>query len=56
MTPEQAIINILKEQINTYKILHDLLKEERICLVDINAEKIADISKEKDTVIMTQTS
>ena len=52
MTPEQAIIKILKEQINAYKALHDLLKEERICLVDINAEKIADISKEKDTVIM----
>ncbi|GBD95548.1 MAG TPA: flagellar protein FlgN [Nitrospirae bacterium] len=52
MTSERAIIRILKEQINTYKMLHDLLKKERLCLVDINAEKIAEISKEKDTVIM----
>ena len=52
MTSERAIIRILKEQINTYKMLHDLLKKERLSLVDINAEKIAEISKEKDTVIM----
>ncbi len=52
MTPEIAIENILKEQINTYKTLHDLLKRERICLVNIEAEKLEEISKEKDTVIM----
>ena len=52
MTLERAVIRILKEQINTYKMLHDLLKKERLCLVELNAEKIAEISKEKDTVIM----
>lgn len=52
MTSDQAIISILKEQVNTYKMLLDLLKDERKCLVDINAERIEDISKEKDTVIM----
>ena len=52
MTPETAIENILKEQINTYRAFHDLLKKERTCLVNIEAEKLEEISKEKDTVIM----
>ncbi len=52
MTSDQAIISILKEQINTYKILYDILKKERACLIDINAEEVEEISKEKDTVIM----
>ena len=52
MTSERAIENILKEQINTYKVFHDLLKKERTCLVNIEAEKLEEISKEKDTVIM----
>ncbi len=52
MTSEIAIENILKEQINTYKVFHDLLKKERTCLVKIEAEKLEEISKEKDTVIM----
>jgi flagellar biosynthesis/type III secretory pathway chaperone len=52
MTSEKAIESILKEQINTYKMLYDLLKKERECLVHIDAEKVAEISKEKDTVIM----
>ena len=34
------------------KILLDLLKDERKSLVDIDADKIEDISKEKDTVVM----
>ncbi len=52
MTSDTAIINILKEQINTYKMLNDLLKKERDCLINIDAEKVEEISKEKDTVIM----
>lgn len=52
MTSDKAIISILKEQIDTYKILLELLKRERECLVDINAEKVEEISKEKDTVVM----
>jgi flagellar biosynthesis/type III secretory pathway chaperone len=51
-TSEKAIISILQEQINSYKMLHDLLKKERECLVKMKADKVADISKEKDTVIM----
>ncbi len=52
MISEAAIVNILKEQIKSYRILHDLLKKERVSLIDIDAEKISEIAKEKDTVIM----
>ncbi|RJQ13382.1 MAG: flagellar protein FlgN [Nitrospiraceae bacterium] len=52
MTSDRAILNILKEQINTYKTLLDLLNRERVCLIDIDAEKVEEISKEKDTVVM----
>lgn len=52
MTCDRAVISILKEQINAYKILFDLLKKERACLVDFDAEKVEEISKEKDTVVM----
>jgi len=52
MTSDQAIISILREQVNSYKILLDLLIDERKSLVDIDADRIEDISKEKDTVVM----
>lgn len=52
MTSDTAIISILKEQLNTYKMLHNLLKKERSCLINIESEKVEEISKEKDTVIM----
>ncbi len=52
MTPVQAITSILKEQINSYKMLLDLLQKERICLINIDAEKIEEFSKEKDTILM----
>lgn len=52
MTSDTAIINILKEQINTYKVLYSLLKKERKCLVDMASEQVEEISKEKDTVLM----
>lgn len=52
MTSDTAIISILREQIKTYKVLHDLLSKERSSLINIDAEKVEAISKEKDTVIM----
>jgi len=52
MTSDQAIISILREQINSYKILLDLLNDERKSLVDIDADRIELISKKKDTIIM----
>jgi len=52
MTSDTAIVNILKEQITAYKILHDLLSRERACLISIDSQRVEEISKEKDTVIM----
>lgn len=52
MTSDKAIISILKEQVKTYKALHNLLKKEREYLVKIDADKVEEISKEKDTVVM----
>ncbi len=52
MTPVQAITSILKEQISSYKLLLDLLQRERICLVEIDAEKVEEFSKEKSTILM----
>ena len=52
MTSDKSIISILQEQIKTYKMFHDLLNRERTCLVNIDSEKVDEISKVKDTVIM----
>ena len=52
MTSEQAIINILQEQIKSYKALLVLLKEEKECLVNIKPDKVSELSKEKDTIVM----
>jgi flagellar biosynthesis/type III secretory pathway chaperone len=52
MTSDKAIISILQEQIKTYKVFHDLLNRERVCLVKIDSEKVDEILKVKDTVIM----
>jgi flagellar biosynthesis/type III secretory pathway chaperone len=52
MTCDKAIISILKEQISAYKMLLELLKKERECLVNFDAEKVEEVSKEKDTVVM----
>ncbi len=52
MKSDQAIISILREQINSYKMLFELLKDERKCLVDIDSDRIEHISKKKDTVVM----
>jgi hypothetical protein len=52
MTSDKAILNILEEQLRSYKIFHGLLIKERECLVKIDPEMVEEISKEKDTVIM----
>ena len=52
MTSDTAIISILGEQVNTYKMLHELLNKERECLIDIDSGRVEEISKEKDTVIL----
>ncbi len=52
MTSDKLILNILKELLSTYKILFDILHREREYLIKIESEKVEEISKEKDTVIM----
>ena len=52
MTSDKMILNILEEQLRSYKLFHDLLIKERECLVKIDPAKVEEISKEKDTVIM----
>lgn len=52
MTDNKAIVSILQEQINTYNMLLELLKKEKASLVEIDVEKMEEISKEKDTVVM----
>ena len=52
MISEKAIVSILIEQVNSYKSLLGLLKDERESLVDIDVDRIENISKEKDTVVM----
>ena len=52
MKSDQAIVSILREQINSYKILLELLNDERTSLVNIDAGRIENISKKKDTVVM----
>ena len=52
MTSDKAIVSILREQVNSYKILLNLLNDERKSLIEIDADRIENISKEKDTVVM----
>lgn len=52
MTFDRAVISILKEQISAYKMLLELLNKERESLVNFDAEKVEEVSKEKDTVVM----
>jgi flagellar biosynthesis/type III secretory pathway chaperone len=52
MISDESIITILNEQVKTYKALHDLLKQERACLMEFDAERVEELSKEKDTIIM----
>jgi len=52
MTSEQAIINILQEQIKAYKMLHIILMKEKEFLVNIKPDMVSELSKEKDTVVM----
>ena len=52
MTSDKEILGILQEQVNTYKKLHSILKKERESLVNIEPDKVEEISKEKDTIVM----
>jgi flagellar biosynthesis/type III secretory pathway chaperone len=52
MTAGETITKILSEQVKGYKTLVDLLQKERTCLLDLNAQGVEELSKEKDTLIM----
>lgn len=52
MTSVDAITNILNEQLSNYKMLLELLQKERVCLMDMNAECIEELSKSKDTLLL----
>ncbi len=43
---------ILSEQVEGYKRLAELLKKERICLLNFDAEGIEELSREKDTLLL----
>jgi flagellar biosynthesis/type III secretory pathway chaperone len=52
MTTEERITSILNEQINCYEILLELLRNERICLIELNAGRIEELYKKKDVIIL----
>ena len=52
MKPDQAILRILREQVNSYKMRLHLLNDKRKSLVEIDTDRIENISKEKDTLVM----
>jgi len=52
MNTEEALINILKEQVRSYEQFLDLLKRERKSLINIMPGEIEEIAKEKDTMLM----
>lgn len=47
-----TIKNILIEQINSYRTLLELLQRERECLINLDANEVENLSKEKDTVVL----
>lgn len=47
-----TIKNILIEQINSYRALLELLQKERECLINLDANGIENLSKEKDTIVL----
>lgn len=52
MVTLHRIKTILVEQANGYGLLIDLLQRERGCLLSLDAEKVQELSKEKDTLIL----
>jgi flagellar biosynthesis/type III secretory pathway chaperone len=48
----ESIKNILTEQINNYRVLLELLQRERECLINLDADEVENLSKEKDTIVL----
>lgn len=49
---EEQISKILNEQVMGYKMLLELLQRERLCLIDLNANAVEELYKEKDLLIL----
>jgi flagellar biosynthesis/type III secretory pathway chaperone len=52
MKTVESIKKLLREQLEGYKALMELLKRERECLVNLNQRGIEELSKEKDTLTL----
>jgi flagellar biosynthesis/type III secretory pathway chaperone len=52
MKTVESIKKLLREQLEGYKALMELLKRERECLVDLNQKGVEELSKEKDTLTL----
>ncbi len=52
MSTDENIKCILTEQVNAYRMLLDILQQERECLLHLNAPEVETLSKEKDTVVL----
>jgi flagellar biosynthesis/type III secretory pathway chaperone len=48
----ESIKSILTEQINNYRVLLELLQRERECLINLDADEVENLSKEKDTIVL----
>jgi len=48
----ESIKSILSEQVTGYRVLLDVLRRERECLVQIDAAGVEELSKEKDTIVL----
>jgi hypothetical protein len=47
-----SIKSILTEQIKSYRVLLELLQRERECLINLDANEVENLSKEKDTTLL----
>ena len=47
-----SIKSILIEQIKSYRVLLELLQRERECLINLDANEVENLSKEKDTILL----
>jgi hypothetical protein len=47
-----SIKSILIEQIKSYRVLLELLQKERECLINLDANEVENLSKEKDTTLL----
>jgi hypothetical protein len=47
-----SIKSILTEQITSYRVLLELLQRERECLINLDANGVENLSKEKDTTLL----